>query len=108
MPMDRIARRNAIGVAEFDQQLRTWLDTTDEQRVGVGKSVAWIHVRAGRETFRVNADTQRSAVQAYLRLPRRSTSPLEWHVVPTRTGEPNAVGFGPERRRIEGFNAYLK
>ena len=109
MPLDPIPASIALDKSQFHKQLRRWLSETDEDVVGpdgYGQR-GLIHVRSGRSLFKLNADTTRSGVKAYLELVDRVGDNLNWEVTTSQRGNMTAVIYGREGVRIPGFFLYF-
>jgi hypothetical protein len=110
MPMDRLARGDWIGKAEFNDRLARWFRETGEPVIGdpaAHRRTAWLWIRDGHLLAKLHADTTREAVAEYLELLRANPSPLAWTVVPSATGQMTKIAFGPEHAVIRNFHLYL-
>src|SRR5687768_10271642 len=107
--MRQILVGDAKSKAEFHDALRQWLDTTTEETIGDAEfgQTAWLHVRDGGATYRLNADTKRQGVADYLQLVDRFGDDLKWTIRPNRDGRENAVGYGPDCETVQRFYHYV-
>jgi hypothetical protein len=110
MPMEKIARDEALSRSEFHQQLFRWLETTDDLCIGAESDyprTGWVHVRHGLRIFVLNADTKRESVNEYLQLVDRYGNDLLWEIVESQRGKMTAVAYGPEHHRLKSFYLYV-
>lgn len=105
-PADRPLTRRRL-----DAALKEWLERARDgewigDRDGRGQR-AWIHIRDGRRTYFLNADTRRDGVQEYVGMLALNPG-TEWAIVANRNGRMNKVGFGSSGRTITGFYLYVQ
>jgi len=109
-PMERIERDAWITKLEFHRRLEEWYRQSRAPLIGdpgVPGMTGWIFVRDGHMLAKLQADTTRAGVAAYLELLRTQPGELTWHVVESSRGQPTKLAFGPERRILPGFYLYL-
>ena len=109
MPMDRVTLREALNRREFHRRLKEWLENTDDPAVGpegYGQN-GLVHVSDGESIFKLNTDTKRHGVQAYMQLLAQHGDGIDWHVTTSQRGNSTAVTYGPNRLHISGFYLYL-
>jgi hypothetical protein len=110
MPMARVGRGEWITKQEFHSRLARWHRGSAEPLVGdpdADRRTAWIWVRDGHRLARLFSDTTRDAVGEYLSLVRSLPRGVDWHIVPSATGQMTKIVFGPGRTAIDGFHLYM-
>jgi len=108
--MARVGRGEWITKVEFHARLNRWYRETGEGLIGdpaADGRTAWLWVRDGHRLARLFADTTREAVRQYLDLLALHHGTVDWHVVPSSTGNLTKVAFGPERVTFDGFHLYI-
>ncbi len=108
MPMERTGRGEWISKSEFHSRLRRWFRDTNDAVIGDPDAhalTAWVWVRDGHRLARLNADTTRDAVAAYLELVR-TLPEIDWSIVPSARGHPTKIAFGPDRIVLPAFHLY--
>lgn len=108
--MARVGRGEWITKPEFHSRLARWFRDTDEPVIGdptADRRTAWLWIRDGHRLARLFADTSRAAVADYLALVAALPGGIDWHVVPSATGQLTKVAFGPERVVLDGFHLYF-
>jgi hypothetical protein len=109
MAMERVERDAWISKSEFHRRLAEWHQHSEDPIVGdpdVPGLTGWLWVRDGHLLAKLDADTTRSAVGAYLALLRERRGELTWSVVESARGQATKIAFGSERRIIPGFYLY--
>jgi hypothetical protein len=102
MPMQKVAKHDAISKRELHLRFRAWL-LTDEATIGPGGEYPkspYIHVQDDGRMFELDPDTKRKAVDEYMGIVDELGDDLEWKVVANRRGRENAVAFGPNSVRL--------
>lgn len=110
MAMERVERDAWITKVDFHRRLTDWYQRSNEPLVGdpdVPGMTGWIWVRDGHLLAKLQADTTRQAVGAYLGLLREGRGELTWSVVESARGQPTKIAFGAEQQVIPGFYLYL-
>lgn len=110
MPMERVGRGEWITKVEFHARLGRWYRETNEPVVGdpnADRRTAWVWIRDGHRLARLFADTTREAVREYLDLLLQHRGAVDWHVVPSASGQLTKVAFGPDRLGLDGFHLYV-
>lgn len=111
MPISEVARPSALSRLRFHEVLRRWVAEAPAEvtigDTGTYGQRAWLWVREAGHDYRLNVDTTRDGVVAYLALVSIYGDPLAWQIVPNRKGRANKVAFGPEKRTFPGFYFYL-
>jgi hypothetical protein len=103
--MTRVGRDEAISKAVLHERLRAWVrDFPNDIVIGEAEfgQTAWLHVKDGDKTYRLNADTRRDGVLAYLAL----LDSIAWRTVANRNGRQNAVACGSNSEPIPHFYLY--
>jgi hypothetical protein len=102
--MERVRLSEAISKVELHRRFREWLAATNDRYIGPAgedERTAWVHVRDGERRFKLHSDTNRPAVEEYLKLVGVHGDDIEWQVVENRRGNMNAVAFGPDATRLD-------
>ena len=99
-------------VDELQRLLSNWLRSSTEATVGeVGAfgGSPLITVCIGAETFVLNRDTNRAAVETFLEAAARSggASRLDWHVTENSRGRVNRVSYRSDDEPTPGWYAYV-
>lgn len=93
---------------ELAALLRSWFRSTNEPTLGdVGKygGSAWLYIELPSVTAVLNADTKRSAVEAYLRAVNELGEELPWQVIANQSGKVNKVVYG-DGAAVPGWYCY--
>ncbi|MGH7444074.1 MAG: hypothetical protein ACREKM_04320 [Longimicrobiales bacterium] len=110
MTMERVERDAWITKQEFHRRLTDWYRHGSAPLVGdpaVPGMTGWVWVREGHLLAKLNADTSRAAVGAYLDMLHERRGELSWSVVESARGQTTKIVFGSEQRVIPGFYLYL-
>lgn len=105
----RIERGTTVeSKSELAELLRDWLGTGEKTigNVGTFGGKPWIRVKLPAAVVVLNADTKRSAVQAFVDHARDSGAGSEWRVIPNARGTVNKVVFAHDGSATEGWYAY--
>lgn len=102
----RVASKS--GLADL---LARWYRETTEGTIGADLTYggqAWLWVDLHPHPVRLNADTTREAVHAYLDDVASRSAEVRWHVVANERGRRiNRVVFRADRRPVPGWFCYL-
>lgn len=110
VPMERVEREAWITKTEFHRRLTEWYRRSSAPLIGdpeVPGMTGWVWVRDGHLLAKLDADTTRAGVGAYLDMLHERRGELSWSVVESARGQATKIAFGSERRIIPGFYLYL-
>lgn len=105
----RIERGTTVASkSELAELLRNWLGTGEKTigNVGAFGGKPWIRVNLPAAEVVLNADTKRSAVQAFVDHTRDNGPESQWRVIPNARGTVNKVVFSIDGSPTEGWYAY--
>lgn len=108
--MERVERDAWITKSEFHRRMAEWHRNTDDAVVGdpaVSGLTGWVWVRDGHLLAKLDADTTRAGVAAYLELLNARRGELSWSVVESARGQTTKIAFGKDQQVIPGFYLYL-
>jgi hypothetical protein len=108
MPIESNTLNEPISKSKFNNRLERWL-AKNEATIGIKGDftrAALVFVQDGAEVFRLNKDTTRAGVVAYLDLVAKYGNELEWKRIRGQRGNTTSVGYGPECVRIKFFYLY--
>jgi hypothetical protein len=99
-----------VGKHELVAVLATWLAESQALTIGDTGSfgrTAWLHIDVSGHDVVLNADTKRSAVEAFVRA-SAETPDRPWLVLASQRGRATKVLPGPTPEPLPGWYAYLR
>ncbi len=108
MPLERVARADAIKKPEFHRRLREWLGAGDD-RVGdprVDGRTAWIWIKDMGRLANLHADQGRAGIEEYLALVDQYGDHIAWNEGVSSRGRPSKIAVGPERVVLPSLYLY--
>ncbi len=108
--MERVEREAWITKHEFHGRLTHWFRHSRAPVVGdpdVPGMTGWVWVRDGHLLAKLDADTTRAGVGAYLDMLHERRGEVAWSIVESARGQQTKIAFGSEQRILPGFYLYL-
>ena len=94
---------------QFHKWLRNWYSTSMDKRISHDEKYGqapYLYIQEEGNFFRLNVDTKRVGVEAYLEL-LDADEDLAWVIVPNKKMKLNKVAFGEDKKILKGFYLYI-